>query len=100
MKHILFTFIMLAQLSAYADERTIEELFSEIPDSIELSSQNSVKYDHLIIRGAFLIDGTGAPTTGPVDLEIEGNRITKITHTIRQSYCHSFWNRFYPISFW
>ena len=79
MKHILFTFIMLAQLSAYADERTIEELFSEIPDSIELSSQNSVKYDHLIIRGAFLIDGTGAPATGPVDLEIEGNRITKIT---------------------
>jgi len=32
----------------------------------------------LIIRGATLIDGTGAPPRGPVDIVVEGNRITDI----------------------
>ena len=32
----------------------------------------------LIIRGATLIDGTGAPARGPVDIVIEGNRITNV----------------------
>jgi imidazolonepropionase-like amidohydrolase len=35
-------------------------------------------YDHLVIRGATLIDGTGAPAQGPVDIVIEKNRITEI----------------------
>lgn len=35
-------------------------------------------YDRLIIRGVTLIDGTGAPPQGPIDLVIEGNRITDI----------------------
>src|SRR5262249_60409749 len=35
-------------------------------------------FPHLILRGATLIDGTGAPPFGPVDIVIEGNRITKI----------------------
>mgnify|MGYP001224569354 CR=1 FL=1 len=79
MKQFLFTLVILVQLSAYADNRTNKELFSEIPDQIQQSEENTTQYDHLIIRGAFLIDGTGAPATGPVDLEIEGNLITKIT---------------------
>src|SRR5258708_11408985 len=32
-------------------------------------------FKRLVIRGATLIDGTGAPPQGPVDLVIEGNRI-------------------------
>jgi imidazolonepropionase-like amidohydrolase len=32
----------------------------------------------LVIRGAYLIDGTGAPPVGPVDIVIEGNRISAI----------------------
>ena len=32
----------------------------------------------LILRGVTLIDGTGAPPFGPVDIVIEGNRITNI----------------------
>ena len=32
----------------------------------------------LILRGAILIDGTGAPPVGPVDIVIEENRITQI----------------------
>lgn len=35
-------------------------------------------FARLIIRGATLIDGTGAPPRGPVDIVIEQNRITQI----------------------
>ena len=32
----------------------------------------------MVIRGATLIDGTGAPPRGPVDIVVEGNKITDI----------------------
>mgnify|MGYP001209326858 FL=1 len=35
-------------------------------------------FDRLIIRGVTLIDGSGAPPRGPVDIVIEGNRIASI----------------------
>ena len=35
-------------------------------------------FQRLIIRGATLIDGTGAPPRGPVDIVIENNRIASI----------------------
>ncbi|HXV85909.1 MAG TPA: amidohydrolase family protein [Gemmatimonadales bacterium] len=35
-------------------------------------------FDRLIIRGATLIDGSGAPPRGPVDLVVERNRIARI----------------------
>ncbi len=35
-------------------------------------------FDQLILRGVTLIDGTGAPPIGPVDVTIEGNRIKSI----------------------
>ncbi len=35
-------------------------------------------YERLIIRGATMIDGTGSPAYGPVDVVIEGNRIVQI----------------------
>lgn len=35
-------------------------------------------FDRLIIRGATMIDGTGAPAEGPVDIVIEKNRIADI----------------------
>lgn len=35
-------------------------------------------YRKLVIRGATLIDGSGAPPRGPVDIVIEGNRIAAI----------------------
>ena len=35
-------------------------------------------YSQLIIRGAILINGTGAPAIGPVDIVIENNRISNI----------------------
>lgn len=35
-------------------------------------------FTRLIIRGGTVIDGTGAPPIGPVDVVIEGNRITEV----------------------
>lgn len=37
-------------------------------------------FDQLIIRGATLINGNGAPPIGPVDIVIEGNRITRVAN--------------------
>ena len=36
-------------------------------------------YDRLILRGVTIIDGTGAPPQGPVDIVIEGDRIASIS---------------------
>ncbi len=35
-------------------------------------------FDKLIIRGVTLIDGTGSPPIGPIDIVVEGNRISRI----------------------
>ena len=35
-------------------------------------------FERLIIRGATMIDGTGAPAQGPMDIVIEGSRIVEI----------------------
>ncbi len=35
-------------------------------------------FERLIIRGVHVIDGTGAPARGPMDIVIEGNKITEI----------------------
>jgi len=35
-------------------------------------------YDRLVIRGATLIDGTGAPPRGPVDIVVEDDRIAAV----------------------
>ncbi len=36
-------------------------------------------FERLIIRGATVVDGTGAPGQGPMDIVIEGNRIVQVT---------------------
>lgn len=35
-------------------------------------------YPQLILRGVTVVNGTGAPAYGPVDIVIEGNRITRV----------------------
>ena len=35
-------------------------------------------FNRLILRGATIIDGTGAPPRGPVDIVIEDDRITEV----------------------
>jgi imidazolonepropionase-like amidohydrolase len=42
------------------------------------SDEGGGPYDRLVIRGATIMDGTGAPPMGPVDIVIEGDRIAEI----------------------
>lgn len=52
-------------------------LFAQMPDAPE-RSEGEGPYDRLIIRGVNLIDGTGSPMQGPVDVVVEGNKIVSI----------------------
>ena len=36
------------------------------------------QFERLVLRGGYLIDGTGAPAQGPVDIVVEQDRITEI----------------------
>ncbi len=37
-------------------------------------------FDRLIIRGAIVVDGTGAPPRGPMDVVVQGNRIQEVAN--------------------
>jgi len=50
----------------------------EAPLEAPSRERGSGPYDRLVIRGATLIDGTGAPARGPVDIVIEDDQITNI----------------------
>lgn len=64
---ILSFCLSLAFISVFAQ-------IKEAPDR----QQGEGPYTQLIIRGATLINGNGAPPMGPVDIVIEGNKITQI----------------------
>ena len=49
-----------------------------IPAPARKAGEGAGPFKTLVIRGAVLIDGTGAPPRGPVDIVIEQNRITAI----------------------
>ena len=51
---------------------------SMIPAPDRKTGEGEGPFDRLIIRGATLVDGTGAPPIGPVDIVIEGNRIADV----------------------
>jgi hypothetical protein len=64
--------ILLGTMSAEAQPRGIE------PAPDRRADEGSGPFERLIIRGATMIDGTGAPPAGPVDIVVEGNRITEV----------------------
>ncbi len=48
------------------------------PTTPRAAGEGEGPHERLILRGATVIDGTGAPPRGPVDIVIEGNRIRSI----------------------
>lgn len=54
------------------------EVKAPAPAPNRRSDEGLGPYKRLIIRGATLIDGTGAPPLGPVDIVIEKDRISRI----------------------
>jgi imidazolonepropionase-like amidohydrolase len=51
---------------------------AEVTPAPERGSQGDGPFERLILRGAIVIDGTGAPPAGPADIVIEQNRIVEI----------------------
>ncbi len=52
-------------------------LFAQIEPAPD-RAEGEGPFDRLILRGVILIDGTGAPPIGPVDIIVEDKRITRI----------------------
>lgn len=52
-------------------------LFAQMPDAPD-RAEGDGPFERLIIRGGTMIDGTGSPALGPVDIVIENNKITLI----------------------
>ena len=50
----------------------------ENPPPVKPRAEGEGPYDRLILRGVYLIDGTGAPAQGPADIVIEDDRIAEI----------------------
>lgn len=53
-------------------------VYSQIPKAPE-KKEGEGPYSQLIIRGVTLINGTGAPPIGPIDIVVEKNRIKQIS---------------------
>ena len=70
MKHLFSLFSILLFISSSS--------FSQGMSDAQPRSMGEGPYDRLIIRGVVLVDGTGAPPYGPVDIVVEGNKITQI----------------------
>lgn len=73
MRPFRFAALLLALLASPA--------FAKPPEPIEAApprSEGEGPFPRLILRGVTVINGTGAPPIGPVDLVIEGNRIAGV----------------------
>ncbi len=60
-----------------AETKTEEKKEESIPPAPP-RAEGEGPFKRLILRGAILIDGTGAPPNGPVDIVIEKNRIVQV----------------------
>jgi len=67
MQKSLFLVFLLAALSSVAQVK-----------KAPLVKEGEGPYTQLILRGVIMINGTGAPPTGPMDIVIENNRIVQI----------------------
>ncbi len=76
---ITLTLIVAASIAAPVSGGAQEDDFGGmIPAPDRRSDEGLGPFDRLIIRGATLIDGTGGPPMGPVDVVVEGNRIAQV----------------------
>lgn len=72
-------FIKLALASiafAFAHIAIAQTTMSAVPD--RLATEGDGPFETLLVSGATMIEGSGAPPVGPVDILIEGNKIAAI----------------------
>ncbi len=83
---LLFIALLFGPVSiqdSYAQEEQKEETPPPRPRGVLAApdrgpDEGAGPFDRLIIRGVTMIDGTGGPPRGPVDIIVEGNRIASI----------------------
>jgi len=51
---------------------------ADLPDPVPDRAEGEGPYERLVLCGAIVVDGAGAPPFGPTDIAIEGNRIVEI----------------------
>src|SRR5262245_57235492 len=59
--------------------RPVEAQGGLTPASARAAGDGQGPFRTLTIRGVMLIDGTGAPPAGPMNITVEGNRITRVS---------------------
>jgi imidazolonepropionase-like amidohydrolase len=69
-------FILAGLVLAMAGSAAAQNVVQPAPD--RRPDEGEGPFERLVLRGAIVVDGTGAPARGPVDIVIEGNRITRI----------------------
>ncbi|UCF41272.1 MAG: amidohydrolase family protein [Gemmatimonadota bacterium] len=71
--------VLATALAALAPAASVAQEHPTVtPGPDRVPGEGEGPFERLIIRGATVIDGTGAPGRGPMDVVIEGNRIVKI----------------------
>ncbi len=68
--------VFLGSTPAFSQEQNVTSLETVLPAPTR--DEGDGPFERLILRGATLIDGTGAPPVGPVDVVVEGDRIASI----------------------
>lgn len=68
--------ILAAVALVFAAPVLAQSAMERVPD--RPASEGEGPFPTLLIRGATMIDGTGAPPEGPVDIVVRGNRIAQI----------------------
>ncbi len=78
----IFTSLLVAFMATTLTQTTFAQEDEEEPGVLPApdrpENEGEGPFDRLILRGGILIDGTGAPARGPVDIVIEKNRITRV----------------------
>lgn len=86
----LATCLLAACLLAVPGEGVSQDAPGDPPETVVVERPASVEgadtvvargegpYERLVIRGATLVDGSGAPPRGPVDVVVEGDRIADV----------------------
>ena len=82
---ILLGLLLPANFVNAASPEPGEEIISQIPKGFPPAKSSPARgaesegpFEKLVIKNAYLLDGTGAPTQGPVTIVVENDRITSI----------------------
>jgi hypothetical protein len=76
LRRLLPLLLVTAMGCLVAGQTRSERSITPAPD--RRADEGEGPFDRLVIRGATIVDGTGAPPQGPVDIVIENNRIREI----------------------